>query len=225
MGARERFSSAVLSGSNDRLCQPERRRRQDDDRSQSRDRSRPHRPAGPRRRSRPPGKCHERLRNRPFAASTAPCTTCSSSDRDLDSVIIATAVDGCAIAPASVALAGAEIELATAPQRERRLTRALAGVTRPLRLCPGRLSAVAGPVDGQCAHGGDLRPHPDAVRVLRPGGSLPVDRHPEPRPRQPEPDAGHQGRRAHDVRRPDEPVVRRRRRRSAATSDTPSSTR
>jgi chromosome partitioning protein len=50
-------------------------------------------------------------------------------DRDVDSVIIATAVEGCAIAPASVALAGAEIELASAPQRERRLTRALQGVT------------------------------------------------------------------------------------------------
>jgi chromosome partitioning protein len=50
-------------------------------------------------------------------------------ERDLESVIIATAVNGCAIAPASVALAGAEIELATAPQRERRVKRALAGVT------------------------------------------------------------------------------------------------
>src|SRR6476661_8802928 len=37
-------------------------------------------------------------------------------ERDLESVMIATAVNGCAIAPASVALAGAEIELATAPQ-------------------------------------------------------------------------------------------------------------
>jgi chromosome partitioning protein len=50
-------------------------------------------------------------------------------DRDLDSVIIATAVDGCVIAPASVALAGAEIELASTTQRERRVKRALEGVT------------------------------------------------------------------------------------------------
>ena len=50
-------------------------------------------------------------------------------ERGLDSVIIATDVDGCAIAPASVALAGAEIELATTPQRERRVKRALAWVT------------------------------------------------------------------------------------------------
>ena len=49
-------------------------------------------------------------------------------DRDLDSVILTTAVDGCMIAPASVALAGAEIELASAAQRERRVKRALEGV-------------------------------------------------------------------------------------------------
>ncbi|HEY7971243.1 MAG TPA: AAA family ATPase [Candidatus Limnocylindrales bacterium] len=49
-------------------------------------------------------------------------------DRDLDSVILTTAVDGCVIAPASVALAGAEIELASAAQRERRVKRALEGV-------------------------------------------------------------------------------------------------
>ena len=50
-------------------------------------------------------------------------------DRDLDSVIFGTAVDGCEIAPAAVALAGAEIELASAAQRERRVKRALEGVT------------------------------------------------------------------------------------------------
>jgi len=48
-------------------------------------------------------------------------------DRDLASVIIPTAVAGCDLGPASVALAGAEVELATAPQRERRLARALVG--------------------------------------------------------------------------------------------------
>ena len=49
-------------------------------------------------------------------------------ERELDSAIIPTAVEGCAIAPASVALAGAEIELATTTQRERRVKGALAGV-------------------------------------------------------------------------------------------------
>jgi chromosome partitioning protein len=49
-------------------------------------------------------------------------------DRDLRSVIVRTPVVGCDLAPASVALAGAEIELANAPQRERRLTRAIAAI-------------------------------------------------------------------------------------------------
>jgi chromosome partitioning protein len=47
-------------------------------------------------------------------------------DADLEAIVLPTAVDGCSIAPASVALAGAEVELATADQRERRLTRVVA---------------------------------------------------------------------------------------------------
>ncbi len=50
-------------------------------------------------------------------------------DRDLESVIIPTAVAGCDLGPASVALAGAEVELAAASQRERRLARTLDGTT------------------------------------------------------------------------------------------------
>jgi chromosome partitioning protein len=46
-------------------------------------------------------------------------------DADLGSVIVGTAVEGCDLAPASVALAGAEVELAGASQRERRLSRSL----------------------------------------------------------------------------------------------------
>jgi chromosome partitioning protein len=48
--------------------------------------------------------------------------------RDLPSVVVPTGVDGCDFAPASVALAGAEVELASSPQRERRLGRALTSV-------------------------------------------------------------------------------------------------
>jgi chromosome partitioning protein len=48
--------------------------------------------------------------------------------RDLRSVIVATPVAGCDLAPASVALAGAEVELANAAQRERRLGQAIAGI-------------------------------------------------------------------------------------------------
>jgi chromosome partitioning protein len=46
-------------------------------------------------------------------------------DRELSSVIISTGIDRCELAPGSVSLAGAEVELAGAPQRERRLARAL----------------------------------------------------------------------------------------------------
>jgi chromosome partitioning protein len=49
-------------------------------------------------------------------------------DADLASIIVATAVEGCDVAPASVALAGAEVELAAAQQRERRLSRSLNGI-------------------------------------------------------------------------------------------------
>jgi chromosome partitioning protein len=49
-------------------------------------------------------------------------------DTELASTIVATVVDGCSIVPASVSLAGAEVELATVEQRERRLARVLAPV-------------------------------------------------------------------------------------------------
>jgi chromosome partitioning protein len=47
-------------------------------------------------------------------------------ERDLSAVIVRTPVEGCELAPASVALAGAEVELAATAQRERRLARAVA---------------------------------------------------------------------------------------------------
>jgi chromosome partitioning protein len=46
-------------------------------------------------------------------------------DLPLSTVILPTSIAGCDLAPASVALAGAEIELATADSRERRLSRIL----------------------------------------------------------------------------------------------------
>jgi chromosome partitioning protein len=50
-------------------------------------------------------------------------------DAALSDSILSTAIGGCDLSPASVALAGAEVELAGAEQRERRLSRALAGTT------------------------------------------------------------------------------------------------
>jgi chromosome partitioning protein len=49
-------------------------------------------------------------------------------DATIPDTIVETAIDGCVLAPASVALAGAEVELASTEQRERRLARALAGI-------------------------------------------------------------------------------------------------
>jgi chromosome partitioning protein len=51
-------------------------------------------------------------------------------DRDLGSVIVSTGIERLELAPASVSLAGAEVELASTPQRERRLSRAIEGLTR-----------------------------------------------------------------------------------------------
>jgi chromosome partitioning protein len=49
-------------------------------------------------------------------------------DAEVRDAIVTTAIDGCVLAPASVALAGAEVELASTEQRERRLARAIEGI-------------------------------------------------------------------------------------------------
>jgi chromosome partitioning protein len=49
-------------------------------------------------------------------------------DTTMAATILSTVVGGCSIVPASVSLAGADVELATADQRERRLARRLAPV-------------------------------------------------------------------------------------------------
>ena len=49
-------------------------------------------------------------------------------DAAMAATILPTAVDRCAIVPASVSLAGSEVELATVDQRERRLDRVLAPI-------------------------------------------------------------------------------------------------
>jgi len=49
-------------------------------------------------------------------------------DTEMSAAIVPTAVDSCSVVPASVALAGAEVELAAVEQRERRFARVLAPV-------------------------------------------------------------------------------------------------
>ena len=78
--------------------------------------------------------------------------------------------------PATIDLAGAEIELVSMVARENRLRTALADLdSTRLRLHLHRLPAVAGPADhqrsGRRPRGAD--PHP--VRVLRAGGGVAVD--------------------------------------------------
>ena len=73
--------------------------------------------------------------------------------------------------PATIDLAGAEIELVSVVARESRLGRAIAGLPGRVRLRLHRLPAVARPAHGQRARGGAGGADPDPVRVLRAGGA------------------------------------------------------
>ena len=79
----------------------------------------------------------------------------------------ATEVENLSIVPATLNLAGAEIELVSALQRENRLKTALAAVLARLRRRPDRLPAVARPADDQRADRRERSDHPGAGRVLR----------------------------------------------------------
>jgi hypothetical protein len=132
-----------LSGSDHRLRQPEGWRRQDHHRSQSGYVPGPRRRLRSRHRSRPPGQHHQRLR--------------AGSRRDRHSVYEAIIEDaglgpdrfderpGLSIVPSSISLAGAEVELAPLPQRERRFARILTELVSDVRLHPAGLPAVARP--------------------------------------------------------------------------------
>ena len=77
--------------------------------------------------------------------------------------------------PATIELAGAEIELVSMVAREGRLRTALTRAPQPrLRLRLHRLPAVAGPADDQRARRGTRGADPDPVRVLRARGRRPA---------------------------------------------------
>ena len=75
------------------------------------------------------------------------------------------------VVPATLDLAGAEIELVPAFSRELKLKRALDADPRRLRHHPHRLPAVAGPAHGERAGRRRRRDRPDPVRVLRARGA------------------------------------------------------
>ena len=86
-------------------------------------------------------------------------------------------IDGLWCAPATIDLAGAEIELVSLVARESRLQKAIAAFDQwcqehrddPARLRADRLPAQPRPADGQRARRGPGGAHPDPVRVLRAG--------------------------------------------------------
>ena len=203
--------SGSLSGADDRLREPEGRRRQDHDGGQS----------------------GEPISRSPATASSSsisipratPRAASGSTERPLERSIYDGLVDGVACAELIVRRTSTGVDLVPVRDRAGRrrgrarrvdrrgsapAARSLGAAGRRLRRHLHRLPAVARAAHRQCADRRRCGPHPDPMRVLRPGGSDPVARHDRPRPRPPEPAPRHQGRRADDVRRPDEPVRGRR---------------
>jgi cellulose biosynthesis protein BcsQ len=94
-------------------------------------------------------------------------------DIPIEDAIEPTSVKNLFVVPATIDLAGAEIELVPAFSREGRLKAALATITADFRVifidCP-----PSGAAYRQCADGCRRGPHPDPVRVLRPGGFEPA---------------------------------------------------
>ena len=88
-----------------------------------------------------------------------------------DHVLDSPEAPGLKILPATIDLAGAEIELVSIVARENRLKRSVRGYPGPpRRLRLSGLSAVARPLDAQCPRGCERDPGSDPVRVLRTRG-------------------------------------------------------
>ena len=78
-------------------------------------------------------------------------------DARVSDLVVPTTIANLSIIPSSISLAGAEVELAPLPQRERRLARILTELDRLLRLPDPGLSAIAGVADRQRADRGRRR--------------------------------------------------------------------
>ena len=116
-----------------------------------------------------------------------------------------TASRTCSCVPATIDLAGAEIELVSVVARESRLARAIQACTGGVRLHLHRLPAVARSADRQRAGGRAGGADPDPVRVLRAGGCAGADEQHRAREGSPEPAARHLHGAADHVRPPDPP--------------------
>ena len=124
------------------------------------------------------------------------------NDAPVEDCVEPTSLKHLFVVPATIDLAGAEIELVPAFSRELKLRRALARDPRRLRLHHHRLPAVARAAHRQRTRRGGRCRRPDPVRVLRARGSQPA--HPErvAGAEEPQPVALRPRDRAHHVRRP-----------------------
>ena len=132
---------------------------------------------------------------------------------------------GCRSSPATRELTGAEIELISLPNRERRLKQFIDAVKDAIRVRGHRLPAVARPAHAERPGRRRHRAHSAALRVLRarrPGRS---GRHDAARARRLQPGARDRRRAAHDVRRAHEPRASRWRATCASSSRRRSSAR
>ena len=117
-------------------------------------------------------------------------------------------IPGLWCAPATIDLAGAEIELVSLVARETRLQRAIAAYLQEAqsadarsRLRAHRLPAQPGPADGQRVRRGAGGVHPDPVRVLRARGAVAAAQEHRADPQPPQPDPARVDDPAHHVRR------------------------
>ena len=151
--------------------QPEGRRRQDDDRHQSRHRARRHRRGCPDHRSRSAGQCLDRPRHRPaqpplldLRRARRRNSLARRDRRDRGAAASSCAFDARSLRPRAGNRPGARPRLSSA-QRARAAQDAGTGPDK-LHLCAGRLPAFAQPSDGQRDGGGACDPGAAAMRVL-----------------------------------------------------------
>ena len=110
-------------------------------------------------------------------------------DVPIEDVIEPTTLRNLFVVPATIDLAGAEIELVPVFSRELRLRRALAGDRGRFRFRPYRLSPVAGIADRQRTGRRERGRGAHPMRVLRPRRARTVAQKCRPGPEQPQPPA------------------------------------